>query len=307
MSEGAPYEVPTSPFPPPRTRQALVGSTTAWSAVASTTGAPLHVMTYNLRIPVDESPNSWPERRERVAAILEAEQPTVLGVQETQYDQVRDIADRLPAKYAWIGEGRQGGSHGDMMAIFYDSGRLDPLEYDHAWLSETPRLVGSISWKSNAIRMLTWVRFEDRWTGNQFIVINTHLDHISATARARSADLIREVMAAFNPAIPVIVVGDFNAAGGTSKVWKILTADDVLVDTWQTAEKRLTPAYKTFTGYRPVSKTGRRIDWILSTPGVVTLAAAINATGALDGVYPSDHLAVQSVIELPSPQVPSGS
>lgn len=299
MIEDPTYDVPASEFAPvDDSVDALIGPAT---------GPELHVMTYNLRIPVDASPNSWPERRDRVAAILTAEQPTILGVQETQYDQVRDVADRLPAHYAWVGEGRQGGSHGDIMAVFYDAGRLDPLEYDHVWLSETPRLVGSISWNSNNTRMLTWVRFVDRWTGTEFVVMNTHLDHISAPARRHSATLIREVIAALGPAVPVVLLGDFNATADTSKPWQILTTEGGLVDTWLTAKEQRTPVYKTFTGYRPLTKGGRRIDWILTTPDVTTSAAAINTAGARDGRYPSDHLAVQSVIELPTVTQSGGS
>lgn len=292
MTEPAKYDVPTDRFATARE--------SAHPLIGPATGPGLHVMTYNLRIPIDETPNSWPERRDRVAAILRVEQPTVLGVQETQYGQVRDIADRLPARYAWLGQGRQGGSHGDIMAVFYDAGRLDPLEYDHVWLSDTPRQVGSIAWNANNSRMLTWVRFADRWTGAEFVVINTHFDHISAAARRHSAELLRQVMTEFDPAVPVVVMGDFNAAAGTSKAWQILTADGGLVDTWPTAKERRTPVYKTFTGYRPLVKGGRRIDWILTTPDVTTSATAINTTGASDGAYPSDHLAVQAVIELPA-------
>lgn len=37
---------------------------------------------------------------------------------------------------------------------------------------------------------------------------------------------------------------------------------------------------------------GRRIDWILTTPGVTTHWAALN------GQYPSDHLPVQASLTL---------
>lgn len=295
-------EAPTMIAQPPPERPAVEPSGGASEPlIGPATGPRLHVMTFNLRVPVDESPNTWAERRDRVAALLTTEQPTVLGAQETRYAQVRDIADRLPRRYAWLGQGRHGGSHGDIMAVFYDFGRLDPLEFDHVWLSETPRTVGSISWNANNSRMLTWVRFLDRWTNAEFVFVNTHFDHISAVARRHSAQLLREVMTTFPDDLPAIVVGDFNAAAGTSKAWQILTADEAMVDTWPTAKKKLTPVYKTFTGYRRLVKGGRRIDWILATPDITTHVAAINTTGASDGQHPSDHLPVQSVLELPPP------
>jgi endonuclease/exonuclease/phosphatase family metal-dependent hydrolase len=42
-----------------------------------------------------------------------------------------------------------------------------------------------------------------------------------------------------------------------------------------------------------------RIDWILTSPAVITSYAAINAH-CDQGRYPSDHLPVQAVITLPA-------
>ncbi|MEU3644568.1 endonuclease/exonuclease/phosphatase family protein [Lentzea sp. NPDC034063] len=250
----------------------------------------LSVMSFNLRYASAAEPNSWAVRRPVMAQLLLNELPAVLGTQEGLYGQLLDIAHDLPAHYDWIGLGRAGGSHDEFMAIFFDTLRLEPLEFDHHWLSATPNVVGSRSWGNNVIRMVTWVRFADRLTGKQFVAVNTHFDHESANSRLRSAEFVRDRLQA--QALPVVLTGDFNDVPG-SPAYATLTS--VLADSWL-AGPRTTPAYGTFHGYGPLVPDGPRIDWIL-TRGATVEAAAIN-TFQRDGQFPSDHLAVQARISL---------
>src|SRR6202050_2994381 len=104
----------------------------------------LDVMTFNLRHASASAPHSWAERRPVTGKLLRRESPHLIGTQEGLYQQLRDIEQDLGAGYAWIGTGREGGSHGEFVAIFYDTGRLAPLEYDHFWLSEAPDKIGSV-------------------------------------------------------------------------------------------------------------------------------------------------------------------
>lgn len=282
-------------------------STTAGHATAAADGPAvtgvardeLHVMSFNLRYASDTPPNSWPERRPVVKQLLSQERPDIIGTQEGLYQQLRDIESDLPGYYDSIGQGRDGGSEGEAMEIFYDSRRLRALEYDHYWLSDTPDVVGSKTWSGCCPRMVTWVRFADEPTGEQFYVLNTHLEAFDATTRSKSADLILQRMTAeFDPALPVLMTGDFNepAAEGRT-VYDTLVTDGPLVDTWVTAQDR-SPLFATFHGYAPLSPGGDRIDWILSTPDVKTRYAAIN-TSSKHGQFPSDHLPVQAVVDLP--------
>ncbi|MFD5826505.1 endonuclease/exonuclease/phosphatase family protein [Lentzea sp. NPDC060358] len=250
----------------------------------------LNVMSFNLRFASDAEPNSWASRRPAVAQLLLAERPAVVGTQEGLYQQIKDIDHDLPDHYEWVGQGRHGGSHDEFMAIFFDTLRLEPLEFDHHWLSGTPDVVGSRSWGNNVVRMLTWVRFLDRQTGKQFVAVNTHFDHESANARLRGAELVRDRLGTFT--LPVVLTGDFNDVPG-SPAYEVLTS--VLADTWVTGP-RTTPAYGTFHGFGPLVPDGPRIDWIL-TRGATVEAAAIN-TYHRDGQFPSDHLPIQALITL---------
>ena len=67
----------------------------------------------------------------------------VVTLTECLYAQLQDIKQDLAPHYDWIGSGRKGGSHDEETAIFYDTRRLAPVEYDQFWLSDTPSVIGS--------------------------------------------------------------------------------------------------------------------------------------------------------------------
>jgi endonuclease/exonuclease/phosphatase family metal-dependent hydrolase len=278
------------------------GDGTRWSAggeveqpvIGPPSGDKLHLMSFNLRFASVSEPNSWARRRPVMAELLRGEQPSVLATQEGVYQQLQDIERDLPERYDWIGVGREGGSRGEFMAIFYDTQRLQPLEFDHFWLSETPDVVGSRSWGNHIPRMATWVWFVDRRTGVEFVVVNTHLDSDSENARARGAELIRDRIASFARDVPVLLAGDFNVPAGRSAAYEILTSD--MVDTWTSARRR-SPVYATWHGYRPLRPEGPRIDWIL-TRGSVTVHSVVINTFAHGTQFPSDHLPVQALVSL---------
>jgi endonuclease/exonuclease/phosphatase family metal-dependent hydrolase len=259
-------------------------------------GDSLHVMSFNLRYASTSAPNSWAQRRPVMAELLRREQPTVLGTQEGLYGQLKDIQRDLPDRYDWIGVGRAGGSRDEFMAAFYDTQRLEPLEFDHFWLSDTPDVVGSKSWGNSIVRMVTWVRFADLRTGKEFVAVNTHFDHYSENARQRSAALVRDRVNGFAPGLPVVLTGDFNAAAANSVAWTTLVDGAGLTDTWLTADEARTPLHATFHDYKPLVLNGIRIDWIL-TRGATVQAVGIN-TFAWGGQFPSDHLPTQALITL---------
>ncbi|WP_406438420.1 endonuclease/exonuclease/phosphatase family protein [Streptomyces sp. NBC_01613] len=251
----------------------------------------LEVMTFNLRFASTAEPNSWADRRPVMRALLRRAAPTVIGTQEGVYQQLLDIQSDLAPHYEWIGTGRKRGSHDESMAIFYDTRRVAPAEYEHFWLSDTPELIGSNTWGGRFSRMVTWIRFRDLHNdGREFYVLNTHLDHASQYARARSASLIAERIAGLDRSLPLVVTGDFNVAAHENPVYYSMLGGG-LVDAWDAAAERST-LYGTFHGYQPLTPNGDRIDWILVTPGVTVHRATID-TFSVNGQFPSDHLPVR--------------
>jgi endonuclease/exonuclease/phosphatase family metal-dependent hydrolase len=270
----------------------------ALEAVAGPAAAgDLEVMTFNLRYASRSRPNSWAQRRRVLGTLLRAERPHVIGTQEGLAGQLDDVSAALGGTHEYVGVGREPGGGGEFTAIFYDTTRLSATDSGQFWLSDTPDVVGSNTWAGRTVRTATWVRLRDRLTHRGLYAVNTHLDHISEPARRRSAALIRDRLAAFDPALPIVLTGDFNtAARSGNAVYDALVAQAGYVDAWTAAPVR-GPDYGTCHNYGPLEIDGPRIDWILVTPDVEVRAAAVN--GYRGGRQcPSDHCPVQARLRL---------
>ncbi len=248
----------------------------------------LVAVTWNLRYAADDD-HPWKAERLGLSVELWRERdPDLVGTQEGLYGQVLDLARALP-EWDWIGLGREGGSRGEHCAIFFRRARFEPRELDHFWLSDTPQTIGSRSFGNRVVRMATWVRLLDRASGAELVVLNTHFDHQSAPARERSAELIARRLASFDPALPLIVLGDFNTAPD-SPPHRLLLEGAGLVDSWSAAPER-DPELATYHGYRGPTADGVRIDWVLHRGPLTPLEARL-WTFERGGRYPSDHFPV---------------
>jgi len=254
----------------------------------------LRVMSYNLRYAGDQQPNAWPDRHPVMSALITREAPDIIGIQEGLYGQLRDLAADLPA-YDWIGLGRAGGSKDEFAAIFYRRDRFEPLAFDHFWLSDTPDVIGSITWGHKYRRMVTWVRLRDRTTGREFEVWNTHFDHQVEEARQKSAALIRDRLALTDQSIPLVLTGDFNCLAGVSRAFEILTTEAGLTDTWTAAPQRRNEDLNTYNDFKSPKHEGERIDWILARrPATVESAAIVDYDGLAQ--FPSDHFPITATV-----------
>ena len=266
-------------------------SDTAEPASPATPAGEVCVVTYNLRYAAYTGANSWPARRPVMKALLDQLKPDIMGTQEGVYAQLKDVAADQP-DLDWIGLGRDGGSRGEFMAIFYRTSRFEPLEYDHFWLSDTPLEMGSSTWGNTNRRMVSWARFRDRTTKGEFYFWNTHLDHALQPAREKAASLILErIRSTATAVIPLLLVGDFNAYAGDNPVYDQLVRQGGLIDTWPAATVRRQEQMNSFNGFETAKAEGKRIDWILSR-GPVAVRASEIVTFSRDGQWPSDHFPV---------------
>jgi endonuclease/exonuclease/phosphatase family metal-dependent hydrolase len=277
------------------TDSALIGPVTA---------PDLHVMSFNIRRRMPHlnprSPDRWVHRQPLLKRLLEAEQPALFGVQEALFDQANFVRHTLGERYRSIGYGREANKGGEGCPIFYDSRRLRVLEWKQTALSDTPEVPGSTSWGNRTPRVVVDATFRDIATGIEFQAVNTHFDRRSRTSRLRSADVLGRIVSA-SP-LPTVMTGDFNTDAETDP-YDQLTGQGLLLDTWDTAEERLTEIWGTFLNYRPPRHDHKRIDWILVTPGVTVLKAAINVK-RYEGGWPSDHAAMQAVVNLAGTTAP---
>lgn len=265
----------------------------------ATTNTTLCVMTYNMRYASDKTPNAWPQRRPLMREMITNVAPDIMGTQEGLHAQLQDLARDLP-DYDWTGVGRDDGKiKGEFMAVFYRKTRLEALATNHFWLSDTPEIPGSTTWGNSNRRMVTWLKFRDRITGGEFFLFNTHFDHQIQLAREKSAALARKHVTELETKLPVLLIGDFNAAAGANKAYEILTDGNFFADAWTTAAVRAGEGIGTFNGFMPGLRPGPRIDWIL-TRSAITVERAETVTFSRNGQFPSDHFPVTAWLKLPS-------
>ncbi|WP_200946156.1 endonuclease/exonuclease/phosphatase family protein [Rhodanobacter sp. Root561] len=247
--------------------------------------APLRVMTFNVRVPADTGMNAWENRRDLMVQVIKEQHPDLLGTQELTEEQGEYLAAHLPG-YAWFGQGRDGGTKGEHMGVFYRTDRLTVEHSGDFWLSDTPDVPGSRTWGQPLPRMVTWAWFHRRDGGGSFVYLNTHFPYRDEDVRPRmlSAKEIVQWIGKLPADTRVILAGDFNCAPETS-VHAALTHD--LQDAWMTAASRSGPA-KTFHNF--TGNPDQRIDWILSRG---FKAIAVHTITTHDGArYPSDHFPV---------------
>lgn len=261
-------------------------------------------MTLNLRGPDDAPPHDWPSRLEVVARIIREHEPDVIGTQEGLYPRLNELVRRIGhPRYDWIGIGRAGGSHSEFVAVFGREDRLDAVEFDHFWLSDSPRTVGSVFAEGNPRnpRMVTWVRWRRRGDGRSFVHLNTHFDDQSEIARRKSAASVARACAQFVDAgDSVVLTGDFNAAALTSESYRLLR--DVLLDTWPACRTERIATYHDYRSPIPMVGSDAAIDWILCSPDLTPLDCTVaTTTERRDGtlIYPSDHWPVVCDLQLP--------
>ena len=256
----------------------------------------IHVMTWNIRrrvpSPVTRRADRWTIRAPLIHQALSDLQPTILGVQEALPEQADFLHRALGPSHRSVGRGRGRHHSGEATPIFYDTTRVELLSWDQQALSDTPEVPGSVSWGNIFPRAFVAATFLHLDTDTRFLVINTHLDHLSRRSRLRSARAIRDHI--HSARLPAVVTGDFNAHQD-SATFQAFTSGNALADTWSTAAGHLTAEWGTFPNYRSLKPGGKRIDWILGTPEWQVHRAGINAR-QYAGAWASDHLSVHALM-----------
>ena len=170
------------------------------------------VMSYNIRYGgADDGTNSWQFRFPATALMLEDQKPDVFGLQEALSYQLLFIEENC-RDYEYVGVGREDGKKkGEHMAVFYNKKTVSLLKWGTFWLCETPDKPVK-GWDAACKRSTTWALMKCKRSGKKFYFVDTHLDHVGKTARAEGMALIMSKIDEINKdALPVILVGDFNA------------------------------------------------------------------------------------------------
>jgi endonuclease/exonuclease/phosphatase family metal-dependent hydrolase len=247
----------------------------------------IKVMTYNIRYDApSDGVNQWPKRTHKVYDLIKKHDPDLIGLQEVLHHQLTDLIQNLPA-YSYIGVGRDDGkTKGEYSAILYKKARFKAMDQNTFWLSETPAVPGSKSWDAAITRVASWGTFRDLKSNKEFLMINTHFDHIGVESRKNSAALLKQKAGEIAKDFPLIITGDFNCTRDDGPYQTIMDPKNVqLVD----------PAPKnppgTFCSFTVNSIACKAIDYIFHSQEWKSDAYQVITDN--DGkYYPSDHLPV---------------
>ena len=198
------------------------------------------------------------------------------------------------------GSGRDGGSRGEAMQIFYDAKRLDPQEYDHYWLSDTPNVIGSKTWGGCCPRMVTWIRFLDRRTEPAVLPRQHALRGLRRRPPARTprSSCSQRHHRAFDPG----AARDRHRRlqrGRQARPDRLRRARHQRPVRGLLGDRRSSAARcsRTFHGYQPLTPTATGSTGSSPRPASPRSEASIN-TFSRNGQFPSDHLPVQAVSTL---------
>jgi len=252
----------------------------------------IRLISFNLRGCVNaDGINLWPLRRRLALELLRRHRPQLLGFQEAFGLNLSYLLPKLAQQGLELLE--QGCPSGARLLRVYNpilcqraEGAL--LDSGSFWLNEEPQHWGS-AWGARWTRSATWIKVGI--VSGPMLLLNLHLDHISAHARMRSLELIFERLSLLGwPTLPTVIMGDFNASPNSPEHRLCLEAG--LHDSWCSAghsEDDRAFSYHGFQGRRFPDET--RIDWILHSPHFQVRRAQI-LKDARPPRYPSDHYPV---------------
>ena len=264
----------------------LLGSPVAWAAKDLS----VTVMSYNIRCGSCEATsdvNHWSKRKFLVEKVIRAAQADVVGLQEAELFQVKDLVALLK-DFDWVGVGREDGrEQGEMNAVLVRKKRFSIAAQQTLWLSPTPDKV-SRGWDAALNRTVAVLTLESKTSGVRWMFLNTHFDHEGQVARTESAKQIAALAQPLLGKMPVVVVGDLN---GTARFDGYTTLTATLQDAARISATPATGGDITFNGFGKDLQPGNTIDYVLVSPGIKVQSHRV-ITDRYQGLYPSDHFPI---------------
>ncbi len=243
----------------------------------------IKVMTYNIRChaPDDFGKKSWFYRADLVADTIEKAQPGIIGFQEVNSWQYDYLCDVMPAYDSIITYRDNIPVYSEGCPVFYRTDLYTLVDKGSFWLSETPDVM-SKDWGAACYRICSYVILEDKVTEKEFVVFNTHLDHVSDEARINGINVVLDKIKEFG-GMPAVLMGDLNAEE-TSDTYK--SATEYFYDVKYQTEDTMKSC--TYQGWG--TQLDREcIDYIMVSKTGFKVHSYKVITDTYDGVYTSDH------------------
>ncbi len=264
---------------------------------------PVELISYNIRMNTSgDGEHAWPYRKADVVNLLRFHRADIFCVQEALPEQMDDLCTAFP-DFQYEGIGRDDGKReGEFSAVFYSRERFKKLDGGTFWLSESPEKC-SFGWDAACRRVCSWVKLEDRESGQTLHVFNTHFDHKGEEARKNSARLILDRIASITLGAsgesqsPVVLCGDFNLPPDSEPI-KLISAS--LRDAFLVSELPPHGSVATFHGFTYDDLPRERIDYVFVSEELrVSRYAAL--TDSRNRAFFSDHLPVLVTLIYPLP------
>lgn len=209
-----------------------------------------------------------------------------MGLQEVT-EEWAQILNKMP-DYTLAGEGRDGAGRGEGSQIIYSNKKYKCLDSGTFWLSETPDKP-SMGWDAACPRICTFVKLENRKTGEIYAHVNSHFDHVGQVAVVNEAKMINSFIKEKFSGIPVVFTADMNS---TTDSVAYGTMTENLVDTRLAADD--VKSYDTFHDeHISIEGFSMTIDYILCAPETQALTYR-TVTAGIDGLFVSDHFPIYS-------------
>lgn len=251
----------------------------------------LKIMSYNIRClaPIDFGHKSWFYRANLVVDTIQKEQPGVIGFQEVTKWQYAYLCETMPA-YDSIITYRDEAINSEGCPVFYRTDLYSLVDKGSFWLSETPDVM-SKDWGAAHYRICSYAILKDKATEKEFVLFNSHLDHISDEARINGIQVVLDKIKEFG-SIPAILIGDLNAEEN-SDTYK--SATENFFDAKYQTENTMTSCTYQDWGKELDSEC---IDYIMISKGDFKVNSYKVVTDTFDGTYTSDHFPLTASLTL---------
>ncbi len=250
-------------------------------------GGEITVMSTNVRCysPDDLFKKSWFYRAHMIIENVNSVKPDIIGFQEVTFMHYDYLKAAMPDYNSEISY-RDDFILSEGCPIFYRTDKYEKVDSGSFWLSETPEVM-SKDWGSAHYRVANYVILRDKASGNEFIVFNTHLDHVSDTARINGIKVVLDKIAEFGN-LPAMLMGDFNAKPSSETITSTKDSFDDAHDIASEADEG--PTYHAW-GTQP---NRERIDYIMISKDTATVSEyrVLDNYDKENEAYSSDHASI---------------
>ncbi len=252
----------------------------------------IDILTFNIRYAsFNQDAENWDDRKEGVIALIRNHD--FIGLQEVLPVQMEDINLELYDEYGVLFRTRDSDPlQGEGSPVMYNKKRWAVISSGFLWLSDTPDIPGSNTWGAAFNRMASFGYFRENLTGDSILVVNTHFDHISQSAREKSVELILGKFKEPANQMPFIFMGDLNVTPD-NPVHSGIISGTGLSDSWFTLHGNEGISGASFHGWKP-DEPVNRIDYIFYSPRLKAVKSEV-LNDKFNGSYPSDHFPVNSI------------